>query len=145
MRRALHWHNLQYMTGRVFRCWKEWVRSEMRKNLKEIISQRVQAARDEINGLFQGKIELLEGENSKLRGQLDDEARARDLMEEDMKQAFMRGVCALNLEALTVMKRGVPPGKNPFPQNFSSEAQNTAPCLSGSNDKPVSSSSVESQ
>lgn len=29
-------------------------------------------------------------------------------LEEDMRQAFMRGVTALNLEAISVLKRGVP-------------------------------------
>jgi hypothetical protein len=28
----------------------------------------------------------------------------RDAMQENMKQAFMRGVCALNIEAMAVMK-----------------------------------------
>ena len=28
----------------------------------------------------------------------------RDLYEENMKKAFMRGVCALNLEAMTMFK-----------------------------------------
>ena len=32
-----------------------------------------------------------------------------------MKKAFMRGVCALNLEAMNLMKTGHPPGGvNPF-------------------------------
>eukprot|EP00955_Chlamydomonas_euryale_P098599 365157-Chlamydomonas_euryale.AAC.25 len=38
------------------------------------------------------------------------EQEARAALEEDMKQAFMRGVCALNIEAMAVMKRGAPPG-----------------------------------
>lgn len=33
-----------------------------------------------------------------------------------MKRAFMRGVCALNIEAMSLMKRGsLPDGANPFP------------------------------
>lgn len=136
--RALNWYNLRYLKGRVFRSWKEWVRSEIRSNRKERILQKVQVARDEIESHFQCKLAVLEEENSSLKSQLEDEAKARDMMEEDMKQAFMRGVCALNLEALTVMKRGVPPGKNPFPQVFLSESEPTAKCLSRSNEEPVS-------
>ena len=30
----------------------------------------------------------------------------RDLYEENMKKAFMRGVCALNMEAMTMFKYG---------------------------------------
>jgi len=37
---------------------------------------------------------------------LEQETVARNDVEERFKQAFMRGVCALNFEALSVMKTG---------------------------------------
>ena len=38
----------------------------------------------------------------------------RETMQEHMKQAFMRGVCALNIEAMAVMKHPDQVRPNPF-------------------------------
>jgi hypothetical protein len=47
---------------------------------------------------------------------LQKQAEARDALEMEMKRSFMRGVTALNIEAMHVMKTGhLPGGVNPFP------------------------------
>lgn len=115
IKKALRWYDIQYMKRRVFVQWRDWVRFEQRSNYKQRFQTRVEEAQECVKREYDVKFHDLEKENTRLKKCLEEEAKARDLMEEDMKQAFMRGVCALNLEALTVMKRGVPPGVNPFP------------------------------
>lgn len=56
----------------------------------------------------ESKMAVANKEIEDLRRALDQERRTRVKLEEDMRQAFMRGVCALNLEAISVLKRGVP-------------------------------------
>ena len=41
----------------------------------------------------------------------------RERYEETMKKAFMRGVCALNLEAMTMFREGEEGGRRPAPQS----------------------------
>lgn len=118
VKKALRWYDVQYMKRRVFVQWRDWVRFEQRSNYKERFQARLEEAQKCIQQEYEVKFSDLEKENTRLKKCLEEEGKARDLMEEDMKQAFMRGVCALNLEALTVMKRGVPPGVNPFPIAF---------------------------
>lgn len=47
------------------------------------------------------------------RARLRQEMAARDALELELKKAFLRGVTALNIEAMHVLKRGHPPGALP--------------------------------
>lgn len=53
----------------------------------------------------------------------------REAYEETMKKAFMRGVCALNLEAMTMFREGEDGGRNAqctAPDTASSTGENTS-------------------
>ena len=41
-----------------------------------------------------------------MQKQLGDAVQAREKIEKDMKQSFMRGLCAMNIEAMSMMKKG---------------------------------------
>lgn len=45
----------------------------------------------------------------------------RERYEETMKKAFMRGVCALNLEAMSMFREGEEDGRRPPPPASSSD------------------------
>ena len=45
----------------------------------------------------------------------------RERYEETMKKAFMRGVCALNLEAMSMFREGEEGGRRPPPPASSSD------------------------
>ena len=68
---------------------------------------------------YSGLIAQLKNQITDMEAALAKEVATREQLEEHMKQAFMRGVCALNIEAMNVMKRGAPPGgANPFPVTY---------------------------
>ena len=48
----------------------------------------------------------LQRELASTRGEVANLHRERDFYEEKMKKAFMRGVCALNIEAMSMFKEG---------------------------------------
>ena len=95
--------------------WVEHVREQIRTCARERFQAKLDVARSAIENQYSQKCAALEDENSNLREKLKVESEMRSKLEEDMQQAFMRGVCALNMEALSVMKRGMPPnGVHPF-------------------------------
>jgi len=115
MARAENHYLVELLQRRPLVQWVEYLRNQQRTCSKERFQRKVDIARESIEAQFEAKYKALEEENKKLREQIEVENAAREKLEEDMQQAFMRGVCALNMEALTVMKRGMPPGGvNPF-------------------------------
>ena len=92
MRRALLDWQAKSRAGRRRRDFDEW-------------QKRAQDDRDQLCSLFQEKIDLLESQLEHAQERVREEETTRRTMEENMKKAFMRGVCALNLEAMTIMKR----------------------------------------
>jgi hypothetical protein len=56
----------------------------------------------------------LQLENDKLRETVHTQESMREEMQTNMKQAFMRGVCALNIEAMSVMSASVPSDAAPL-------------------------------
>ncbi|KAG2499165.1 hypothetical protein HYH03_002746 [Edaphochlamys debaryana] len=105
-----------HLKRNVFRAWFREAMREHRVTLNNRYIQEVENAKRMIHEHYQGQIGELERLLADSRLQLEREAEARARLEDNMKRAFMRGVCALNIEAMNVMKRGAPPGgANPFP------------------------------
>ena len=55
----------------------------------------------------------------------------RERYEETMKKAFMRGVCALNLEAMSMFREGEEGGRRPPPPAAAAAANGRGGILSG--------------
>jgi predicted NAD-dependent protein-ADP-ribosyltransferase YbiA (DUF1768 family) len=77
-----------------------------RKKMK-LVDQAVQAARDEVTA---NVTRAKDDESAALHQQLLEtkralavEKHAREMLAQDMKRSFMRGVCALNMEAMQVL------------------------------------------
>lgn len=73
---------------------------------KKLVDQAVQAARDEVTA---NVTRAKDDESAALHQQLLEtkralavEKHAREMLAQDMKRSFMRGVCALNMEAMQV-------------------------------------------
>lgn len=77
--------------------------SAQARHAKEMKSQEA-ALTAQLNGDMGSMTDRI----TELESLLEGERRLRVQLEEDMRQAFMRGVTALNLEAITLLKRGVP-------------------------------------
>lgn len=107
MIKAIIYCDMNHYKKRVMDGWREWKRQEYQKNMKIKIKEKIEASNMIITNEYEEKLKDMKNEKLKLEEKLKKEEEIRCKLEEDMKQAFMRGVCALNLEALTVMKRGV--------------------------------------
>lgn len=105
-RKAEIWRQRKRLTGNVFRAWLREAYLGSRKKAAEELVQSVEAARLDAEQKATLQIQLLQSQVHELQIHLDRSREARSKLEEDMKQAFMRGVCALNMEALSIMKRG---------------------------------------
>lgn len=65
---------------------------------QEVISRKMEAAKQAAWGEAGLIIDDLQAALADAKQQLSKERAARDQLEEDMKQSFMRSVCAINLE-----------------------------------------------
>lgn len=115
MQKALRWYFSTYMLGRTFQAWRKYAQTEHRHTLHRKHQQNLEAMQAEVHAQYEETIAGLKQQLTNAQEALYREAQQREQLEEDMKQAFMRGVCALNIEAMQVMKRGMPPqGSNPY-------------------------------
>lgn len=103
---ACRWHDLVYARRQAFRLWYRWYRSEHRRKEDQrradavnLVKREMQAELEEAEGKLQAELQAA-------RDQVQQSNSVRDQLEEDMRRAFMRGVCALNIEAMSIMKRG---------------------------------------
>ncbi|KAF6258585.1 hypothetical protein COO60DRAFT_1701259 [Scenedesmus sp. NREL 46B-D3] len=113
---AEHYYVKRWLLGR---AWDRWA-GRARSRYRQLVIQRAEQQHEEdaaaLTATHALEVAALRAEVEALQEQLQQEAAARNRMEEDMKRAFMRGVTAINLEAVQMMRRGAPPsGTNPFP------------------------------
>ncbi|GFR41396.1 hypothetical protein Agub_g2075, partial [Astrephomene gubernaculifera] len=128
MERAERWNELVHLKRNVFRAWFRQTAREHRVTLNNRYIDEVANAKRLIHEHYQGQINDLKRMLADAQVQLEQEAEARSRLEDNMKRAFMRGVCALNIEAMNIMKRGAPPGGvNPFPTTVPAGGEPHAP------------------
>eukprot|EP00931_Biecheleriopsis_adriatica_P008433 TRINITY_DN10961_c0_g1_i1.p1 TRINITY_DN10961_c0_g1~~TRINITY_DN10961_c0_g1_i1.p1 ORF type:complete len:616 (+),score=131.40 TRINITY_DN10961_c0_g1_i1:214-1848(+) len=92
-----------HMLGCLFSVWRHLTQSSWRERL--IAHER--AAADTIRAKLFEQMEderaKFVAEAEKLRNQLAEEAKQRQLLQDNLKRVFMRGVCALNFEAMSLL------------------------------------------
>ncbi|KAG1671979.1 hypothetical protein FOA52_013351 [Chlamydomonas sp. UWO 241] len=116
MGKAVHHHEVEILQRAALRGWFRVAMKQSRITLRNKYAADLGAANDDMAAAYQGRLADSACALAAARAALLREQDARAALEEDMKQAFMRGVCALNIEAMSVMKRGAPPGgANPAP------------------------------
>eukprot|EP00798_Chlamydomonas_sp_ICE-L_P011638 gene11638-34347_t len=116
MQRAEDWYSKEHLQRHVLRAWFRVAMQQHRLTLNTRYQQDVDEAAKGIDTQYRDQIMELKLQLQSAQERLTRETAAREKLEEDMKQAFMRGVCALNIEAMSIMKRGAPPGgANPIP------------------------------
>eukprot|EP00891_Asterochloris_glomerata_P001646 jgi/Astpho2/1646/fgenesh1_pg.00032_%23_3_t len=108
-----------YTVGRLQRAvvlaWQKAAAHERRATVAQRLQQAHQAGKAAAWTDCEVVVARVEGDLAAAHQAIQQERAARERLEQEMKRAFMRGVCALNIEAMTVMKRGMPGGVNPFP------------------------------
>mmetsp|Transcript_22338 Transcript_22338/g.26885 ORF Transcript_22338/g.26885 Transcript_22338/m.26885 type:complete len:451 (+) Transcript_22338:231-1583(+) len=86
--------------------WRQGVRIQVKINTEARHAAEMQQLRDNLTNHFKDTINDLQDRLAAANSRIAQEEAMRAELEKNMKQAFMRGVCALNIEAMAVMKRG---------------------------------------
>ena len=94
------------MARRALQAWRSGASGEFRERMHAELESRWADGAAREGAKAAAVIARLEAELAASRAALAREAAARNEAEERFKQAFMRGVCALNFEALAVLKTG---------------------------------------
>ncbi|XP_013006496.1 centrosomal protein POC5 isoform X1 [Cavia porcellus] len=89
------------------KVWKGW-RSVVQRQWKEVVERACQARAEEvciqISNDYETKVALLSGALENAKAEVQRMQQEKEQFEDSMKKAFMRGVCALNLEAMTMFQ-----------------------------------------
>ncbi|XP_045053837.1 centrosomal protein POC5 isoform X2 [Desmodus rotundus] len=89
------------------KVWKAW-RSTVQKKWKDVVERACQARAEEvcvqISNDYETKVAMLSGALENAKAEIQRMQHEKEHFEDSMKKAFMRGVCALNLEAMTIFQ-----------------------------------------
>ncbi|CAD8197894.1 unnamed protein product [Paramecium pentaurelia] len=96
-------HYKQYLQRWIFNLWKKQFNIQIRINQCEKLKLSHQNDVDLLMAKFQKEQQLLEQKLQEATFQLDEANKIKLSMQENLKRAFMRGVCALNFEAMNVL------------------------------------------
>ncbi|GLC51622.1 hypothetical protein PLESTB_000522200 [Pleodorina starrii] len=150
--RAERWDANMRLKRNVFRAWFREAMRAHRITVNNRYIAEVDNAKRLIHEHYQRQIADMERMLADAHLQLEREAEARSKLEEDMKRAFMRGVCALNIEAMNMMKRGGaapgatnPPGPSAAAQPPVGEQQQQEPVQGGGSSAPSTASGYSGQ
>ncbi|XP_058512252.1 centrosomal protein POC5 isoform X1 [Ochotona princeps] len=89
------------------KAWRGW-RSVVQKKWKDVVERACQARAEEvcvqISNDYEAKMAMLTGALENAKAEILRMQQEKEHFEDSMKKAFMRGVCALNLEAMTIFQ-----------------------------------------
>jgi len=100
---AAQWHS-QRVLWRSFRAWQSVVEGKWKERVERACQNRAQEVCEQLTRDYEGKIAQLQRQLGHAHAEIAGMRADRDQFEERMKKGFMRGVCALNLEAMTMFK-----------------------------------------
>jgi len=110
------------LSGRLFGVWRHHVQSGWRARL--IANERAAAdtVRTKLFEQMESERSQMVSEADDLRKQLQEEAKQRALLQDNLKRVFMRGVCALNFEAMSLLSDPSGAGQDSAPALAASAA-----------------------
>lgn len=89
------------------KVWKGW-RSIVQKQWKDVVERACQARAEEVcvqlSNDYETRVAVLSGALENAKAEIQRMQHEKEHFEDSMKKAFMRGVCALNLEAMTIFQ-----------------------------------------
>lgn len=88
---------------RAFLCWEKHYRDWKIQKNKDDFDKAVKSELQHICAQYSKEIESLRQKLEEANTVVDQENRNKAMMQENLKKAFMRGVCALNFEAMNIL------------------------------------------
>ncbi|XP_051028244.1 centrosomal protein POC5 [Acomys russatus] len=108
------------------KVWKGW-RSVAQRQWREVVERACQARAEEvcvqISNEYEAKLAMFSGALENAKAEIERMQQEKEHFEDSMKKAFMRGVCALNLEAMTIFQN-----KNDAGTDFSNTKMEETGC-----------------
>uniref|UniRef100_A0A8C5XCE1 Centrosomal protein POC5 n=1 Tax=Microcebus murinus TaxID=30608 RepID=A0A8C5XCE1_MICMU len=112
------------------KVWKGW-RSIVQKQWKDVVERACQARAEEvcvqISNDYETKVAMLTGALENAKAEIQRMQHEKEHFEDSMKKAFMRGVCALNLEAMTIFQNRNDTGID----SINNKKEEYGPCVQG--------------
>lgn len=99
-----HYHRT--LQRKVWDAWHSLVEARWRQRVEKACQAKAQEVCIALTNDYETKLSSLNEALESARAEVQRLQRERNLYEETMKKAFMRGVCALNLEAMTMFHEG---------------------------------------
>ncbi|TPX58402.1 hypothetical protein SpCBS45565_g08017 [Spizellomyces sp. 'palustris'] len=91
--------------------WQRAAGTTWRRTVERKIKMEAEKAMENLAGEYEKRIAVIKEELDDVHARLDESERERSLQQEDMKKAFMRGVCALNMEAMSMFRGAMANGE----------------------------------
>ncbi|MEE6458555.1 hypothetical protein FKM82_000343 [Ascaphus truei] len=97
-------HYRKTLVKNVWRAWHSVIESNWKDKVEQACRTRAQEICIELSNDYEAKIAQLNGAVEEARAEVERLHAERGQFEGSMKKAFMRGVCALNMEAMTMFQ-----------------------------------------
>jgi len=114
--------------ARVFGSWKTMHTETKEEKLKKEADSTLNRELADLAAKYNKEIDILTSRLNEALRSLDEAEKNKQDIQENLKKAFMRGVCALNFEAMSILKPGeLPPDENISDQTaFQRQTENIA-------------------
>ncbi|KAM3847628.1 centrosomal protein POC5 [Vipera latastei] len=96
-----------YKLGLLKKAWATWrsrFNTKRKENLEKAVQTSVESMRAALTNDYEAKLQAVNSELEEARSEIIELQNQRQDYEDGMKKAFMRGVCALNLEAMSMFQ-----------------------------------------
>ncbi|XP_060075198.1 centrosomal protein POC5-like isoform X1 [Ylistrum balloti] len=120
-------HHERKLTRNVWDAWHSVIESKWRNRVERACQSKAQEVCMSLTNNYEAKIASLNEALEASRMEVSKLHTERDNYEEGMKKAFMRGVCALNLEAMTMFQSGENPQPGAEDQAYSDNLESSIP------------------
>ncbi|KAK3754445.1 hypothetical protein QZH41_009227, partial [Actinostola sp. cb2023] len=107
-----HKHYNHTLQAKAWRSWRHLIESQWRQRVERACQTKSQEVCIKLTEDYESTLRNANHELEEARREIARLHAERDAYEETMKKAFMRGVCALNLEAMTMFREGEEGGRN---------------------------------
>lgn len=126
-------HMLQY---RAWSAWRSVIESRWKQRVEKACQAKAQDVCVKLTEDYENRLQTATRELEMARNEIARLHAERERYEETMKKAFMRGVCALNLEAMSMFREGEEGGRMPPPPAAAAAANGRGGILSDTEDQP---------
>ncbi|XP_073240879.1 centrosomal protein POC5-like isoform X1 [Porites lutea] len=111
-------HTLQSLA---WTAWRSVIESKWKQRVEKACQAKAQDVCVKLTEDYESRLQTANRELEMARTEIARLHAERERYEETMKKAFMRGVCALNLEAMSMFREGEEGGRRPPPPASSSD------------------------